>query len=153
MSNVTERRQRQQSGIKNSSGSADLSITKLIRSDTDISPSLRQTEPPAELDTIRYFDDDNQALVDRMNRRTNNIERFINTVPTLEQDGSNLLQWKERTAQAIFAVMGVPNYWAFEKPKGHSQWLIAVNWYSYWVLHETIPDDIWSLLNPRIVRI
>ncbi|KAG0144283.1 hypothetical protein CROQUDRAFT_639093 [Cronartium quercuum f. sp. fusiforme G11] len=95
--------------------------------------------PPPETEAERN-------LIETVNRRSENINRFINTVPTLEQDGSNIIRWKTRTAEAIFAISGVSDYWKADKPKEDSRWEMVIDHCAHRVVYNTIPDDLRNLV-------
>ncbi|KAG0148924.1 hypothetical protein CROQUDRAFT_691494 [Cronartium quercuum f. sp. fusiforme G11] len=48
-------------------------------------------------------------------------------VPTLEQDSSNIIHWKTQTAEAIFAISGVSDYWKADKPNEDSRWEMVID--------------------------
>ncbi|KAG0147320.1 hypothetical protein CROQUDRAFT_43044 [Cronartium quercuum f. sp. fusiforme G11] len=102
--------------------------------------------PPARLPPGET-DNDQHKLIGIIDLRTDNTDKFITTVLTLEQDGTNLYKWRECTSPTIFAITGVPDHWTYERPTGDSERSMAVLIDVHTrVIHNTIPDDIRSLL-------
>ncbi|KAG0144089.1 hypothetical protein CROQUDRAFT_108694 [Cronartium quercuum f. sp. fusiforme G11] len=92
-------------------------------------------------------EDEDKDMITAVDRRTDNIYKFINHVRKLEQDGSNIVRWKEQTANTIFIITGVTDYWKCAKPRRDSKWAMAVDRCGYRVICNTIPEDIISLVN------
>ncbi|KAG0141111.1 hypothetical protein CROQUDRAFT_99197 [Cronartium quercuum f. sp. fusiforme G11] len=91
---------------------------------------LPRPVPPTSPHDLNDKDDD-YALITIINRHTDNINKFITKIPTLEKDEANFARWKECTAMALFEMTGVLAYWTLNSPKRDSKWDMAVDHCAY----------------------
>lgn len=82
------------------------------------------------------------STIQSLTLKHDNVVKFIGSLEKLELDGSNLSQWKLRTARAVYNMTGVTDYWTCDKTDPDSPVKMLIDKCAGRVIEETIHEDL-----------
>ncbi|KAG0140845.1 hypothetical protein CROQUDRAFT_52629 [Cronartium quercuum f. sp. fusiforme G11] len=78
------------------------------------------------------------VLVQEINHKLENVNKYNQEVDELEFDGTNILTWKSETETEIFIVMNVSDYWESKGPAKDLMVEIAIDKCALRMIYSTI---------------
>ncbi|KAG0149437.1 hypothetical protein CROQUDRAFT_31453, partial [Cronartium quercuum f. sp. fusiforme G11] len=86
------------------------------------------------------------VLVQEINCKLENVNKYNQEVDELEFDGTNILTWKSETETVIFIMMNVSDYWESKGPAKDSMVEIAIDKCALHMIYLTINKRLHELI-------